>query len=117
MLCSGNETINVMLGAIEGIWSAYASSWTEDGDHGGNYEAPVLDSDVRGRSLMDHRYLIQLIERGDDEGAIREARHHLMSVPAYRTRLIPTRDHSSGRRRDDGSNTAPKESPAFGGWL
>jgi GntR family transcriptional repressor for pyruvate dehydrogenase complex len=72
---SGNETVKVMLGAIEAIWSAYAWTWAMEG-RDAESEAPVFHADVRARALMDHGYLITLIERGDEDGAIREARQH-----------------------------------------
>jgi DNA-binding FadR family transcriptional regulator len=83
---SGNETVNVVVGAIEAIWSAYAWAWAVEGGDA-ECEAPVFNPDVRARAIKDHGFLITLIERGDEEGAIREARHHWME---------PTTQGSSG---------------------
>jgi DNA-binding FadR family transcriptional regulator len=75
--CCGNETVSVVLGAVEAIWSAYTwGSASDSQNNGGTCQHPVFDADVRARSLTAHEYLIMLIERGDEEGALREARHH-----------------------------------------
>ena len=103
VMCSGNETIAVLVGAVEAIWSAYGS------DQGVTMrEAPVRDTDVRRRSLDDHRHLVDLIESGEEEAASREARHHLNSLPRYATDLLATTDESrpivlEGLERDKGT--------------
>jgi DNA-binding GntR family transcriptional regulator len=43
----------------------------------------VLQSAYRHHGLDDHELILRLIERGDAEGAAREARQHLEWVPAY----------------------------------
>ncbi len=77
--CAGSETITVALGAIEAIWSAHTRRLAVNSF--GHRETLGFDLDVRQRLLLDHEYLVHLIERGDEEGAIREARYHLQSMP------------------------------------
>jgi DNA-binding GntR family transcriptional regulator len=43
----------------------------------------VLETTYREHGLEDHELILRLIERGDAEGAAREARQHLEWVPAY----------------------------------
>jgi DNA-binding FadR family transcriptional regulator len=79
--CCGNETTILIIGSLEAIWSAHASVWAEE--NMGDTDFPVLQSAYRHHGLDDHELILRLIERGDAEGAAREARQHLEWVPAY----------------------------------
>jgi GntR family transcriptional regulator, transcriptional repressor for pyruvate dehydrogenase complex len=79
--CCGNETIILLLGALESTWSARAVEWSE---------RSVLtnsppDLEFRRRGFEDHELLLQLIARGDAEIVNRVAREHLASSPVYTT--------------------------------
>ena len=87
--CSGNETIAVLVGAVEAMWSAYGSSQGVS-----MQEAPVNDAVVRTRSFLHHGHLVDLIAAGDEEAAMREARNHLISLPRYATNVVAATDGS-----------------------
>lgn len=76
---SGNETIILVIGALEQVWSAHAEVWA--GEQGS--ESPVHDRAFREHGQADHDLLLRLIERGDADAAAREARQHLGWVPIY----------------------------------
>ncbi len=77
--CSGNETLIVMIGALESVWSGHAEAWAER--HLEQDEFP--DREYRQRGFDDHEMLIRLIERGEVDGVSREARRHLEWAPVY----------------------------------
>lgn len=77
----GNQTVISTIGALEKIWLAQVAVSTAELDR--YYELP--DSDDRQRGLDDHDLLLRLIERGDTEGAAREARAHMAWTPIYTT--------------------------------
>ncbi len=79
-LC-GNQTVISTIGALEAIWIAQAAVSSAELDR--YYELPNRDDRLRG--LDDHELLIRLIERGDVEGAVREARAHMSWTPIYTT--------------------------------
>ena len=79
-LC-GNKTVISTIGALEAIWIAQAAVSTAELDR--YYELP--DRDDRRHGLDDHEVLLRLIERGDVEGALREARAHMAWTPIYTT--------------------------------
>lgn len=81
--CCGNETIILIIGALEAVWSAHARGWAEE--HKASKDYLPGNRSYREQGLEDHDHLIRLIERGDQEGAMREAQHHLdWSAPTYR---------------------------------
>jgi GntR family transcriptional repressor for pyruvate dehydrogenase complex len=91
--CCGNETIILVIGALEAVWSAHAKNWAQE--HFTTEGYPPGDRAYREQGLADHELLLRLIERGDGEGAMREAQHHLeWSAPTYRVhhedQMMPT---------------------------
>lgn len=76
-LC-GNYSLTIMAGALEALWSMHESDWAHRmGDSSG------IPRDERLEALEDHRVLLELIERGDSEGARRHAAKHLEISQTY----------------------------------
>ncbi len=76
----GNQTVILIVGALEQIWTAHASIWADERLREGQFP----DRDYRLRALDDHDLFIRLIERGDAEAAARVAREHFAETPIYR---------------------------------
>jgi GntR family transcriptional regulator, transcriptional repressor for pyruvate dehydrogenase complex len=72
----GNETMIVVVGSLEAIWSAHESSvWDEASAHGLTPDSP-MDSKVRRAALRDHEKILAAIEAGNEERAgVLSARH------------------------------------------
>lgn len=77
--CSGNETIKLVIGALESVWSGHAEAWAEQ--HVEQDQFP--DREYRQRGIDDHELLVRLIERGDADAAAGEAKRHLEWAPVY----------------------------------
>lgn len=67
----GNETLILVIGALDSIVRRHGGAWLD-----GLLEA-IEREDDRQRAIDDHLLLIRLIERADDEGAERAAKHFL----------------------------------------
>jgi DNA-binding FadR family transcriptional regulator len=67
----GNETLIVMVGALETLWASHQQEWAE--------RVPSSDvfPDVHTLSQKVHARMLKLIEKGDGEGVARVARNHL----------------------------------------
>ena len=80
--CSANHTIILMIGALERIYSAYATVWAEELAQGPEEEARERRKG-RERAIDDHELFLRLIERGDADAVEREARAHLAWVSVF----------------------------------
>lgn len=76
-LC-GNHSLTIMAGALEALWSMHESDWAHRMG-----EAAAIPREERLQALDDHRILMELIERGDGEGARRHAAKHLEISQTY----------------------------------
>jgi DNA-binding FadR family transcriptional regulator len=76
---SGNQTIKLIMGALEAIWSAREKDWAER--TASNQGMP--DGHIRTDGLRAHERLIELIEKGDAAGVALAARKHLDSAQLY----------------------------------
>jgi GntR family transcriptional regulator, transcriptional repressor for pyruvate dehydrogenase complex len=76
--CCGNETLKLVVGTLESLWSAQAIEWGERA-----VPAGFPDDAYRHHGLDDHESLLRLIEDGDVDGAMRSARDHLEWAPVY----------------------------------
>lgn len=76
---SGNQTLIVLVGALESVWSGHARMWAERSLERGHFP----DSDYRRHGLDDHELVIRLIERGEADAVEREVRRHLAWSPVY----------------------------------
>ena len=77
-LC-GNETLFVVAGALETLWTAQERSWSEEATRAGFFPEPAL----RRQALDEHAEALSLIEDGDAEGAARLLRGHLQTAQKY----------------------------------
>ena len=78
-LC-GNETLIVMAGALETLWSSHETGWAE-----AHTRPASLPVEERRRALDSHQELIDLVDRGEVEGARELAARHLGEVQGYPT--------------------------------
>jgi GntR family transcriptional regulator, transcriptional repressor for pyruvate dehydrogenase complex len=66
----GNESMILLVGSLELIWSAHESSvWSDDGQ--------PMSAKTRRAALRDHRRLTEAISDGNRDRAVRLARDHL----------------------------------------
>ncbi|MCW2601194.1 MAG: GntR domain protein [Frankiales bacterium] len=77
--CSGNETMIIVAGALESLWSAHEASWSVVATRQGRFPEPLL----RKRALQEHEHLIAAIAAGDIDRAARTARKHLSTAQQY----------------------------------
>lgn len=77
--CCGNQTLIVVIGALESVWSGHAEAWAHQ--HLAQHRFP--DRQYRQNGFDDHDMLLRLIERGEVEATEREARRHLEWAPVY----------------------------------
>ncbi len=88
--CSGNETMILLAGTLESLWSAHEESWSVTANEQGSFPGPLL----RKRALHEHEQLIEAIAEGDIDRAARTARKHLATAQQY-----PLGKGSGGRVR------------------
>jgi GntR family transcriptional repressor for pyruvate dehydrogenase complex len=102
----GNETMIVMIGALEELWSTHEQAWAVDAQDSGSFP----DRSHLHRSLDDHARLIDAIEAGDADAAARLAREHLertvfLEVARRANTAVAVSSHLRGAaaRRDEAS--------------
>lgn len=76
-LC-GNQSLIIMAGALEALWSTHESDWAHR-----TSEAARIPRQERLDALDEHRVLIELIEAGEAEAARRHAAAHLLTSQTY----------------------------------
>lgn len=76
-LC-GNQTMIILAGALEMLWSAHETSWSSRVADGS-----IVPIDERLAVLEDHRQVIDAIEAGDARGAYDLAAAHLLDAQHY----------------------------------
>jgi DNA-binding FadR family transcriptional regulator len=76
---SGNETMKLVLGALEAVWSAHEREWARRASRTRSF--PTAETQAAG--LRAHDRLIELIEQGDADGSLRVAMRHLESSTLY----------------------------------
>ena len=77
-LC-GNETLLILVSAIETIWSDQYLNWAVETDDVGEWPDPQ----ARQAAADDHVELLRVIREGDVEGATQLARTHLVAVSRF----------------------------------
>jgi GntR family transcriptional repressor for pyruvate dehydrogenase complex len=77
-LC-GNETMILVVGAMEGIWSAHEAETYQHVRPGGTEP----DAEVMRAAFRDHRAMLRAIESGNETRAASLARAHLEATQAY----------------------------------
>jgi GntR family transcriptional repressor for pyruvate dehydrogenase complex len=78
----GNETMIVVLGSLEAIWSGHESSvWKDDGQHGaGIPDDSPMSGKTRRAALRDHTKILAAIEAGDAQKAGSLSARHLTAT-------------------------------------
>jgi GntR family transcriptional repressor for pyruvate dehydrogenase complex len=77
----GNDTMILLVGALESLWSAREQDWARRASAAHSFPA----REMRLHGVKAHQRLIDLIEKGDQAGAARVARSHLESTQTYAT--------------------------------
>lgn len=75
----GNQTMIVVAGALEAMWSAHERSWSARAAQAGHFPEPRLGA----KALKEHAEILTAIEIGDADRASRAARHHLATAQLY----------------------------------
>lgn len=75
----GNETMKLVVGALESLWSAHEQAWALAAQEAGVFPEP----EQRRSGLKAHERMLGLIERGDAEGVQRAAYRHLGRSQLY----------------------------------
>ena len=75
----GNETMIVVAGALETLWSAHERSWSARAADAGRFPEPRLGA----KALKEHGEILAAIVKGDSERAARAARRHLVTAQLY----------------------------------
>jgi DNA-binding FadR family transcriptional regulator len=68
----GNETMSLIVGALEALWSAHVETLARKTARHGSF----ADREVRLTTLKEHEKIYRLIAKGDSVGAERAAREH-----------------------------------------
>jgi DNA-binding FadR family transcriptional regulator len=76
----GNQTLILMLGTLELMWSHHSQSWAQRANEKGFYTEPAV---VCEESLTVHAAILDAIEEGDADRAASLARSHLADVQQY----------------------------------
>jgi GntR family transcriptional regulator, transcriptional repressor for pyruvate dehydrogenase complex len=76
---AGNETIKLIMGALEAVWSAGERAWAQRATS----TDTMPDGSARIEGLRAHERLIELIAKGDATGVVAAARRHLESAQIY----------------------------------
>ena len=76
-LC-GNETLIVVVGAFEALWSVHETGWAHR-----TTDPATVSIDSRLEALAAHEQMIDLIDAGDESGVHEVAAAHLADVQRY----------------------------------
>lgn len=76
-LC-GNESLAIMAGALEALWSTHESAWAHR-----VHDGVDIPREERLAALEVHQHLIELIDAGDGAGARALAASHLLTAQIY----------------------------------
>jgi GntR family transcriptional repressor for pyruvate dehydrogenase complex len=77
-LC-GNQTLILLVGALETIWSGREQEWAERAAQTGGFP----ERERRQQGMRAHERLLELIEAGDHVGVNEAARKHLDAIQRY----------------------------------
>jgi DNA-binding FadR family transcriptional regulator len=75
----GNETMIVVAGALETMWSAHERSWSARAAETGSFPEPRLGA----KALKEHAEILAAIQLGDADRASKAARRHLATAQLY----------------------------------
>jgi DNA-binding FadR family transcriptional regulator len=77
--CCGNQTMIVLLGALEELWLARQAAWAARTTRTVSFP----DMEVRRSGLRAHQRILSLIEHGNIDDVIRVVRRHLEAIDRY----------------------------------
>jgi DNA-binding FadR family transcriptional regulator len=104
--CCGNETIIVLLGALERICAEDSERWADEVvGRGAKTRDPIADPAYRRQAIAAHERIVELIEAGDADAAEQAARAHVTSRYAPRSRRA-----APAKRRTPAKRAAAKRS-------
>jgi DNA-binding FadR family transcriptional regulator len=75
----GNETLKLVVGALESLWTSHEEAWARDADQAGGFPEPRR----RMSGVKAHQRIIKYIEEGDVDRVQRQARLHLDASLIY----------------------------------
>lgn len=75
----GNETLKLVVGALESLWSRQEVAWARRATNAGGF--PVRERRLEG--MRAHERLIEMIETGDEVAVAEFARRHLDATQRY----------------------------------
>ena len=75
----GNETMIVVAGALETVWSAHERSWSARAAQAGRFPEPRLGA----KALKEHAEILAAVVTGNSDRASRAARRHLVTAQLY----------------------------------
>lgn len=75
----GNETMKVVVGALEALWSVNERAWAQSASESGDYPG----TEMRRRGLRAHERILDLIRSGDAFGVARAVDSHLRAAQTY----------------------------------
>ncbi|MGH1561589.1 FadR/GntR family transcriptional regulator [Mumia sp. DW29H23] len=79
VMAAGNETLQILVGVLEGIWNTQELTWAASAVDEGEYPAIGLRRDV----VRAHLRISEAIEQGDAENALRLTRAHLKATSGF----------------------------------
>jgi GntR family transcriptional repressor for pyruvate dehydrogenase complex len=77
-LC-GNETMKLVVGALESVWSAHERAWARTASGAGSFPG----ADLRRQGIGAHHRILALIEEGDPRRVMDAAYRHLQQSQIY----------------------------------
>jgi GntR family transcriptional regulator, transcriptional repressor for pyruvate dehydrogenase complex len=83
----GNETMSLMVGALEALWTAHVDSFARETARFGAFK----DVNLRKNLMAEHERIYRVIARGDGRGAAKAIKDHL---------TVPGDDHRTGYEFD-----------------
>jgi GntR family transcriptional regulator, transcriptional repressor for pyruvate dehydrogenase complex len=80
VLSCGNESLIIMVGALEAVWSSHETNWASRVS-----DSLAVPLDERRAAFDVHEEIIQLIDAGDSDGARELSANHLKVAQGYPT--------------------------------
>jgi GntR family transcriptional regulator, transcriptional repressor for pyruvate dehydrogenase complex len=77
-LC-GNETMKVVVGALESVWSVHERAWARTASGAGSFPHP----DLRRQGIDAHARILSMVEQGDPRRVMDVAYRHLQRSQIY----------------------------------
>ncbi len=75
----GNETLFIVAGALETLWTAHERHWSEQARQADDFPEPAL----RRKGHEEHAEVLDLIDAGEAEEVTQRSREHLLTAQQY----------------------------------